>query len=328
MVKDSGLPDVPTDDDTTCIEFRAHGQQVSGDKSPFDTSTLFLPPNEFYACFNFTSPWKQPVQGLQFATIVDNAETLHHWLFYQTPLPVTDGSFIMCDGQHPLAGPRHGVGAGQPGPGAAARRRSRACTAHGQLRSRAALQQSHRQTFQRCERRARLRVHQVPPQDGVDHLDGHRAHQRSPARSGSASGKCIPGRINMVPTDPIHIFAAWPHMHKLGTRMSTIINRAGGTQEVLIDKPFNFASQVSYDTPAILSPGRHPAHDLLLRQHHSRCGGVRPEHDAGDVLRLPLRVPGARPRQPHDWTDRDQRGQQLVRGQMKGSGSVTRRTVF
>ena len=68
-------------------------------------------------------------------------------------------------------------------------------------------------------------------------------------RPGSASGKCVPGRVNMGPNDPINIFAAWPHMHKTGTRMSTIINRVGGGQEVLIDKPFNFASQLSYPTP-------------------------------------------------------------------------------
>jgi hypothetical protein len=59
----------------------------------------------------------------------------------------------------------------------------------------------------------------------------------------------------MNATDPINIFAAWPHMHKTGTRMSTVITRANGTQEVLIDKPFNFASQVSYPTPAVIAPG-------------------------------------------------------------------------
>ena len=105
-----------------------------------------------------------------------------------------------------------------------------------------------------------------------------------PRAAGSASGKCIPGRINMGPTDPIHIFAAWPHMHKLGTRMSTIINRAGGTQEVLIDKPFNFASQVSYPTPAVISPGRLAANDLLLRQPRHGFDQLRPEHDARDVF--------------------------------------------
>jgi hypothetical protein len=34
-------------------------------------------------------------------------------------------------------------------------------------------------------------------------------------------------------------------MHKTGTHMLTVINRTSGGQEILIDKPFSFASQVS-----------------------------------------------------------------------------------
>ena len=37
--------------------------------------------------------------------------------------------------------------------------------------------------------------------------------------------------------------------------MKTVINRQGGGTEVLIDKPFDFNSQVSYPTPAVINPG-------------------------------------------------------------------------
>jgi hypothetical protein len=37
--------------------------------------------------------------------------------------------------------------------------------------------------------------------------------------------------------------------------MKTVINRVGGGTEVLIDKPFDFQTQVSYKTPAVVHPG-------------------------------------------------------------------------
>ena len=80
---------------------RAHGQQTPGDKTPFDTTQILLPGVEFYACFNFASPWKETMQGVEFTTIIDNSETLHHWLFYQSPLGTTDGTYSYCLGTHP-----------------------------------------------------------------------------------------------------------------------------------------------------------------------------------------------------------------------------------
>jgi hypothetical protein len=255
-VRDGALPDAPTDEDTTCIEFRAHGQQgVSGDRSPFDTSTLFLPPNEFYACFNFTSPWKEAVQGLQFVTIVDNSETLHHWLFYQTPLPVTDGSFNICDGQHPLQALVTGWAPGNqelqlpPDVGLELAPPTGNYVLEIHYNNPAGKPFIDASGVRVCaSRKFRPKTASIT-WTGTEKIN-------IPARAtGSASGKCVPGRLNMGPSDPINIFAAWPHMHKTGTRMSTIITRAGGTQELLIDKPFSFASQVSYPTPAVLNPG-------------------------------------------------------------------------
>ena len=255
VVRDGALPDAPTDDETTCVEFRAHGEQVSADKSPFDTAKVFLPPNEFYACFNFTSPWKVPVQGLQFSTIIDNSETLHHWLFYQTPLPVTDGTFSLCDGQHPLQALVTGWAPGNQDL---------------QLPDDVGLELApptsnyvlelhySNPTGKLFKDASGLRIcasTKFRPKTASITWTGTEKINVPPRASGSASGKCIPGRANMGPNDPITIFTAWPHMHKTGTRMSTTITRVAGGQEVLIDKPFSFASQMSYPTPAILNPG-------------------------------------------------------------------------
>ncbi|HMI83837.1 MAG TPA: hypothetical protein VK550_07060 [Polyangiaceae bacterium] len=255
-MRDAALPDAPTDEDTTCVEFRAHGQQgVSGDKSAFDTSTLFLPPTEFYACFNFTSPWKVPVQGLQFATIIDNSETLHHWLFYQTPLPVTDGSYIMCDGQHPLQALVTGWAPGNQDLQLPPDVGLELAPPTGNYVLELHYNNPAGKPFQDASGVRICASTKFRPKTASITWTGTEKINVPPRASGSATGKCVPGRINMGPSDPINIFAAWPHMHKTGTRMSTFINRVGGAQEVLIDKPFTFSSQVSYPTPAILNPG-------------------------------------------------------------------------
>ena len=44
-------------------------------------------------------------------------------------------------------------------------------------------------------------------------------------------------------------------MHKTGTHMLTVINRASGGQETLVDQPFSFDSQVTYDVAAVINPG-------------------------------------------------------------------------
>jgi hypothetical protein len=255
IVRDGALPDAPTDDDTTCVEFRAHGQQTSGDKTPFDTSLVFLPPSEFYACFNFTSPWKQAVQGLQFATIIDNSETLHHWLFYQTPLPVTDGTFSMCDGQHPLQALVTGWAPGNQDLKLPDDVGLELAPPTGNYVLELHYSNPTGKVFKDASGVRICASTKFRPKTASITWTGTEKINIPARASGSASGKCVPGRVNMGPTDPIHIFSAWPHMHKTGTRMSTVINRVAGGQELLIDKPFSFASQLSYDTPAMLNPG-------------------------------------------------------------------------
>jgi hypothetical protein len=50
------------------------------------------------------------------------------------------------------------------------------------------------------------------------------------------------------------IFAS-PHMHKLGTHMKTVINRAGGGEETVVDMPFMFLDQREYMVPNVVHPG-------------------------------------------------------------------------
>jgi hypothetical protein len=56
---------------------------------------------------------------------------------------------------------------------------------------------------------------------------------------------------------PITIWAVWPHMHKLGRHMTSVIKRANGMNETVFDKPFDFNHQVHYpqDPMIVLQPG-------------------------------------------------------------------------
>ena len=67
----------------------------------------------------------------------------------------------------------------------------------------------------------------------------------------SAVGTCTPGNRSQ----PIHIIAAQPHMHKQGRHMKTVVNHKGGMPEVIHDNPFDFDDQRYYVKNAVLMPG-------------------------------------------------------------------------
>ena len=249
------LPDAPTDDGTECVELRAHGQQVPGDRSPFDSSMIFLPGVEFYACFNFSAPWNKPMQGLQFSTIIDNSEKLHHWLLYSSPLAVQDGTYSYCTGQHPGQTLITGWAPGNDGLKLPPDVGLELAPPTGSYVLEVHYNNPSLQPFQD---RSGVRVCATskfrPNTASITWAGTERIN--IPARSmGTAAGNCVPLRTGIGPNDPIRIFHAWPHMHKLGVRMSTVINRAAGGQDLLIDKPFNFSSQVGYDVGFTLQPG-------------------------------------------------------------------------
>ena len=54
---------------------------------------------------------------------------------------------------------------------------------------------------------------------------------------------------------PIHVFGLWPHMRFLGTRMQATVQRSGGTQEVILDQPYDFNAPRYYESAAALNPG-------------------------------------------------------------------------
>jgi hypothetical protein len=70
-----------------------------------------------------------------------------------------------------------------------------------------------------------------------------------PNSEGQAEGSCTVQR-------DVFIRASWPHMHEIGSAFETIIERADGTEEMLIDLTgWSFEAQLIYDTPVHLQPG-------------------------------------------------------------------------
>jgi hypothetical protein len=56
---------------------------------------------------------------------------------------------------------------------------------------------------------------------------------------------------------PITIVSFTPHMHTIGVRMTSVVNKAGGGTETVFDMPFVFDQQINYEMnpPYVLQPG-------------------------------------------------------------------------
>jgi hypothetical protein len=231
-------PATTSNTDLQCSKFTAFGATKS---TPYSVPTT---PN-YYNCFNFARPWQGDAQGVTFRSIIDNKQAIHHWIIYGTTANNGDGTSAACNGAHPdgvfLAGWAPGtpdrimppdVGMLMPGQG------------------------------------LQLEIHYNAPSDAMTDASGveicvtktpraHVAGVHPLGQEGFATGGPDGVVGNCTPNGPfpITILTSDPHMHKTGIRMTTIINRANGTQETLIDKPFDFNSQLLYDTPATINAG-------------------------------------------------------------------------
>jgi hypothetical protein len=242
-----------------CYELRAHGQPGAGDKTKYSVDS-----GETYTSFIFKAPWTAPVQGLRFRHLADNSAVLHHWLLYSESAPYADGDIDACA----LDGPT-GILCGQ-----ASTRALITGWAPG------------RGDF-RLPEGVGL---ELPPPGALLAVEFHYFNSGSPGamdnsgvevcttskfrkntasitwlgtqqinvagrQMGTASGTCNPLRRGMNASDPINVIFSWPHMHKLGTHLKSVVMRAGGATEMMYDGEFNFNSQTVHETPVALMPG-------------------------------------------------------------------------
>lgn len=243
-----------------CYELRAHGQPMAS-----DTSKYSAPTGETYTSFIFKAPWTTPVQGLRFRHLPDNAAVLHHWLLYKENDPIAlDGQLDACALDGPtgfLCGQAstrelitgwapgrkdfnlpEGVGLELPPPGGLMAVEFHYFNTTGSLAS-------DRSGVEICVT-SKFR----PNTASVSWL-GTETISVPGGTTGTASGTCTPGRAGMNTTEPIHVLYSWPHMHKLGTHLKSVVNRKAGSTEVMYDGEFNFESQLMHDSPLLLMPG-------------------------------------------------------------------------
>ena len=240
-----------------CFELRAHNGQTPGDTTPFQVGLGPWPqsPGQFYENFIFKAPWNKKVTALKLEPIIDNGPVLHHWLLFEIRTgkeAFVDGSHTTILGTHPgselvaIWAPGGdtidmppGVALAMPEPGGMFELEIHYFNPGGAMK----LDRSG----------VRLCVTSEPVQNVATITWLGTENINVPGRSpGTAIGTCRP--LNSGGGD-IHILTSIPHMHTTGTHLKTVINRAGGGNEILVDKPFKFDEQRSYATPAVVRPG-------------------------------------------------------------------------
>lgn len=240
---DAGAPDPdsgpPDDPNVTCYELTAH---APGADTPFDVPQS----PDLYQCFAFAPPWgDKQVQITSARKIIDNTNVIHHWLLYNNTGAVTDGQTASCSGAHPDAQLMAGWA---PGGSDLELPSDVGLTAPG-LGWTLEIHYNNSQGQQFDASGVEVCVTDVPRANtAAYHWLGTEAIILP--GGGDAVGTCVP-----INTGPVTILSSWPHMHLQGRHMKTVINRASGGQDVLIDQAFDFDTQITYATPAVVNPG-------------------------------------------------------------------------
>ena len=235
--------------DTTgleCFKLRAH---TGDNKTPYKVGAA----RDKYLNFTWQAPWTGMAYGVVFRPIIDNKAAIHHWLLFQDTIPSAVGVAKPSSGAHPggalLAGWAPG---GEP-----LNLRAEAAKQHdGDIGVELPGNTTYTIEYHYNSSDANavdssgveVCVQKTKPKNiaslswlGYDQL-------LAPAQKWT--GTCRPTR-----KEPITIIGLTPHMHKQGTHMKAVINRANGTKETLHDAPFDFNYQIQYIRAAKINAG-------------------------------------------------------------------------
>lgn len=239
-------PDAPTAE--YCFNVLAHNAQTPLAQDP---SSYQVKASEYYHAFQYKVPYTKPAWALSTRPIIDNNKVLHHWLLFQMSAAATDGAHAdeiglqignalltgWAPGGNPLSMPP-GVGLELPPPGSFFSMEYHYYNTTG--------------ATQEDRSGARVCVTYTPPQNpasltwfGTENIN------IPPSQKVDAVGNCTTWKKK----GDVHFIQVVPHMHKLGTRMKTVINRSGGGQDVLLDKPFSFTDQRAYAVDVVAHAG-------------------------------------------------------------------------
>jgi hypothetical protein len=201
-----------------------------------------------YICFTWRSPFGGSQQATAWRPVIGDARVLHHWILYRTATPQTDGGVGPCA----MPGDAVFTMGWAPGGGVFV------------MPDDVGLELN-----QGREEWLILQVHywngagldEVRDASGVEicTVDTPRAQTAGVVTFGTVSisipprsrdhmesGTC-PSTATRLLSQPLHVLASGPHMHRLGTRFVTDILRGGTSAETLVRvDPWNFDSQTFY----------------------------------------------------------------------------------
>jgi len=230
--------------DCEYVELRAR-QDAAG--APFQVPA---DATDLYQCFLFDLNLTKPTQGLAFEHLSDNPSVVHHWMLRTLEQTDKTGPLLSCDdptldtqvvaGWAPGSSDWHlpkdvGMDLG---------RGLMILEVHYNNIGKPAT--TDRSGVRVCTTRT-LRPHTA----GVSWLGSQLFFIPPKSKDFEVAGRCKPSRQS----EPIQILKVWPHMHLRGKRSTLRLDRANGMQQVVLDEPFSFESQKSYDVPISLMPG-------------------------------------------------------------------------
>lgn len=236
-------PDAPAAD--YCFNIVAHQAQepLASDPSPFQVKS-----SEFYHQFYFKVPYDKPAWALSTRPIIDNYKVLTEWLFLQMGNSQSDGAHVeeiglqlsntiltaWSPGGNPLDMPA-GVGLEMPAPGGFVSLEQHYFNLTGAV----------------ATDRSGVRVcvtYTMPTHPASLTVLGTENINVPANQAGSATGTCTTWKKN----GDVHIVEALPRMRRIGTHLETVINRAGGGNDTVIDQPFDYTHQRAYATDVIV----------------------------------------------------------------------------
>jgi hypothetical protein len=234
--------------------FRAHAKPTADDAAKYDVAAG----SQFHVSFFFKAPWgATPVQLLESRASVDNKSVVHHWNLYAfneagyrdgeirggngEVTPVVPGEAMVVTGAlgtPPTLEMPDDVGLRVPsGENAMLRLELHYFNA-------ADAEQSDASSVEICVT-SKPRSHAA-----AGHWLGTFNIFLPPHARTDLVSKCEPSAM----TEPVHILALAPHMHRTGVHSKIMLERASGEQVTLHDQPFVFDEQRIYDLPGYGTP--------------------------------------------------------------------------
>ncbi len=232
-------------DQGECFELLAH--DASSKTAPYPVN------HEHYVNFYFDAPWAANAQGVSFESVFDgHPEIVHHWLLYIAGNGAEPDGAVQPDANGSHFGATLVAGWAPGGNNGMNLPPDVGLDINGQSRKIVLELHFYANTPFTSRSGVKVCTTKTPRKNlaTVSWLGTENISIPARAQAATASGTCAPST-----NQQIHILRSWPHMHRIGTHMKTVITRAGGTTEVLLDEPFNFNTQISYDTVTVLNPG-------------------------------------------------------------------------